>query len=133
MWVESYLNRHDRDVIPSIFTPNFKDHDPIRVPTLAHPGSPAFRHATDYLESVVTFLASDAVDVVFTLEDAFAVEDRAAYRLFGEGTVGAGRRSNGTRSALALTEAVHITYQSVGMFRIEAGRFAERWGPVLVR
>lgn len=129
-WVELYLNGHHLDVIPRLFTTDY--HDPIPVPATKDPHTPTAPLAMNYLRAIATFLASETVDVAFTLEDAFAVEDRLAYRLFGEGTVGLARQSSGLGSEPSLTDAVHITYQSVGMFRLQRGKLAERWGHVFV-
>ena len=111
------------------------------------------------MEAQVRLLSAPGVDIRFTLEDVF--DDgggRAAYRLFGEGSLpltseyetrrlDPGRRVSdvvvrrldvaGTglvferdslRRTQSLVERLSMTYDCVGIFRAEDGLLVERWG-----
>jgi hypothetical protein len=84
-FVEDVLNACSVDAISDIFTPTFRDNHPLRIRGVLEP--PGKTGSTANLRAVVSLLASPVLDMAFVLEDAFDVEDRVAYRLFGEGTV----------------------------------------------
>lgn len=127
--VDEGLNGHDDSVVATLFSPRYRDHHPLSVPgadrTAGRMGS------TQNMRDVIAFLAG-CTDIKFTLEDAFATGDRVGYRLFGEGTVHL-PRTPGARPASPGGASVHLTYHCVGIFALAAGRFTERWGPIVVR
>jgi hypothetical protein len=84
-FVDDVLNACSADAISDIFTPTFRDNHPLRIRGVLEP--PGKTGSTANLRAEVKLLASPVLDMAFVLEDVFAVEDRVAYRLFGEGTV----------------------------------------------
>jgi hypothetical protein len=84
-FVGNVLNARSADAISDIFTPTFRDNHPLRIRGVWDP--PGKTGSTANLRALVKLLASPVIDMAFVLEDVFEVEDRVAYRLFGEGTV----------------------------------------------
>lgn len=130
--IDEGLNGHDEAVVDELFSPRYRDHHPLTVPgadrTAGRMGS------TQNMRAVIAFLAGQA-DVKFTVEDAFAAGDRVGYRLFGEGLVRIPRPPGGPPAPPGGAPdgaTVHLTYRCVGIFALAAGRFVERWGPIVV-
>lgn len=84
-FVDEVLNVGCASPIPEIFAPMFRDNHPLRIPGVLEP--PGKTGTIADLRTVVHLLASPVLDMGFVLEEAFEVEGRVAYRLFGEGTV----------------------------------------------
>jgi len=140
-FVEECLNRVDLGEIGEIFSPMYRDYDPIPMPWGGSVNHPSGNVRDIY--NMVTFLADPRVDALFQLEDAFQSNDRVGYRLFGHGIV----TMSDSGSAQADQSADHlfntgapvrptaatmdVQYRSVGIFRIASGRFIERWGAVV--
>ncbi|HVX22716.1 MAG TPA: nuclear transport factor 2 family protein [Acidimicrobiales bacterium] len=131
-YVDRILNNPDPEAVASLIHPEYIDHHPITIaPYLPLSGKGSFVDTT-YL---VDFLRNDFVDLHFILEDVFATDGRAAYRIYGEGTLylGAlGIEYSGPPSALpdgALTgSSLHLSYQCVGIFEIQNEKLSSRWG-----
>lgn len=117
-FVRRVLNDHAREAIHELFTPNFVDHHPLFVGD-NHSGVPV-KGSLATMHSMVEALDHSSTDLTFHLEDVFAAGDRVAYRLFGSGQVE------------GPDVPVTLLCESVGIFRIENDRLAERWGPVSV-
>ena len=145
-YVESILNGHARDVVDKIFAYSYIDHHPLRIPGVIMPSARNHGHVSD-IQLLVNLLDQPGVDFVFTLEDVFESADRVAYRIFGEGTVPVANLDiesqtgdlnlDGSRlqfSELSLDtgmigdDRLHVTYRSVGIFRVGTGQLVERWG-----
>lgn len=153
-YVDQVLNDRDIAAVSELFSETYRDHDPLSIPGVI--GSPQIA-GRSHIEQQSALLCSSGVDMYFTLEDVFnGGSDRAAYRLFGEGTVPISAESvtdenaphdgtavkklsiRGTRLALhgtevigrALGDKLHVTYTCVGIFRISDRTFQERWGKI---
>ncbi|MGH9090705.1 MAG: hypothetical protein ACRDZR_04870 [Acidimicrobiales bacterium] len=84
-YVDRVLNGKDRSVIGSVFHQAFVDRDPLVLPGVLV-GEGLDRRAG--VEAQVRLLSAPGVDIRFTLEDVFDDNrERAAYRLFGEGSL----------------------------------------------
>ena len=84
-YVERVLNGRDGAVIGSVFHSAFVDWNPLDLPGMLTPNGLDRRAG---VEAQVRLLSAPGVDIHFTLEDAFDNgRDRAAYRLFGEGSL----------------------------------------------
>jgi SnoaL-like domain len=158
-FVQDVLNAHRVDAIPELFSPNFRDNHPLFIPGLVE--SPGTTGTLADLRDVVSLLASPVLDMSFSLEDVITADDRVAYRLFGQGTVGlvpkaentayAGLwgppsesrhidvadsrlsiRSSGWSEGKILGDQAVVMYSCVGIFKLSGTRFVERWGPEVV-
>ena len=135
-FVDEVLNGHRDAVVSEIFAPTFRDHDPIFQAVDAQ--SRLLVGGVQEMREMLKFLSRPGVDLVFHLEDCFGHEDRAAYRLFGEGTLptGALRATDANASLLGGdvegVPSVHATYASCGIFRASGAFLCERWGNVVV-
>lgn len=116
-FVDDILNRRDEASVEQLFSPRYLDHHPFYRERSDAPSGPG--RLADVL-ALVRLLAAPDVDVTFHLEEAFERDGRVGYRIFGAGVL-----------ATAGTPT-HVTYESVGIFAVEADRFVERWGPVIV-
>jgi len=151
-FVDTILNGHDGLRIPDIFSPSYRDHDPLSIPSIGLGAGPQAGTVAE-LQRLVGFLALESVDIQFVIEDLFSHGDRAAYRLFGQGTVKVildeDRDSvpndhvdedtpfhiTASRQDIADMEDVtlfgselHLEYSCTGIFHIRSQRLQERWG-----
>lgn len=146
-FVDDGLNGHRLEVLDTIFSPAYRDHDPLRVPIAGREPTAGWAGTTRDVQVVIEFLAQASVDIAFHLADLFGSDDRVGYRLYGEGTMALAPGSEllrsayerGPRARASLTESgqlvggrLHVEYRSVGIFRVTGGRLAERWGPIRV-
>ena len=124
-YVDEVLNRGSLDLVQLVFGENYRDHDPLVDSRL------------DSRSSVMQFarvLALPTSDVCFTIEDLFEVSSRAAYRLFGEGSLS----SDGLQGFGIATptdegaQSYHFQYSCTGMFYEKYGKLNERWGHALL-
>ncbi|MDA8367843.1 MAG: nuclear transport factor 2 family protein [Actinomycetota bacterium] len=116
--MDRVLNDHSREALHALVAANFVDHHPI-VFGNQYPDQPVAGSLTT-MQTLIEALDHPSADLTFHLEDAFATGDRVAYRLFGSGQV--------EGPAVPVT----LLCESVGIFRIENDRLAERWGPISV-
>lgn len=135
--VEQALNAHDLDAVGRLMVKRYRDHSPLYLDPFLKPEPGG--HFVE-VEQIVKFLSRDEIDIRFTLEDIFTVNDRVAYRIFGEGIIGLdslGVEFIGPPSALPagalLGTELHVSYQCVGIFRVEGGQLAERWGAQILQ
>ena len=87
---------------------DFVDHDP----------HPSFAGTIDGVINSTEMLRRDGLAVQFGLVDLFAVGDRIAYRVGAKGT-----QRNGAGISVEI-----FTLANTGIFRVEDGVLAERWG-----
>jgi hypothetical protein len=124
-FVDDILNRRDEASVEQLFSPRYVDHHPFYRERSDAPSGLALSgpgRLADVL-ALVRLLAAPDVDVTFHLEEAFERDGRVGYRIFGAGVLA---------TAATASTPTHVTYESVGIFAVEAGRFVERWGPVIV-
>ena len=162
-YIEEGLNGGRRDVVAELFSPNFRDHDPLVVPGLLEPRFPTLGGIRE-IYALIQFLLHPGVDFNFKLEDAFSSGNQVAYRLFGQGTielvgpddespasrVGGSGTSVGTRKVdvLGATLAIEpdgmsegtilgdryqVLVSRVGIFSVAAGRLAQHWGRATIQ
>jgi hypothetical protein len=142
-FVTNLLNDANPIEVATLVDEGYRDHDPLRLPPFLVPSQATFSTRSDLVQ-LVRFLGHPSVDIRFHLEDAFQVNDRIAYRLFGAGTlsirdllpqatsedidsIARGGRQNLPQGKI-LGESVQVDYQCTGIFRIHEGRMIERWG-----
>jgi hypothetical protein len=114
-YVERLLNARDQTIIQEYFHPSYLDHDPL-------PGQSEGRNG---LYALAETLNSEEVRFQFWLEAITGDERYAGYHLFGTGEIR--RQSYGVANLPTLA-----TVECTGLFRIERGLLAERWGPMTV-
>jgi hypothetical protein len=151
-YVGEVLNNHDLEAIDRLFDSTFVDHDPLTIPGVISPqaGMPA---SIDFVKRLVDILSESPVDIHFTLEDVISVDNKVAYRLFGEGTVDLVDSLNpisnsertpvkklaianthlafsdtGSDTRMILRDKINVTYSCVGILQCRAGAFVDRWG-----
>jgi len=140
-FVDEVLNGTSVEALDALFHPSYLDHEPL---------SGRSSGGVDDLRLLVSFLALATTDIRFTLEDVFESEQRAAYRIFGEGPGSVDEfsklvahrqmpdarfdalRRSPTQMGLPLrslpTGILHYSYSSTGIFIERGGKFQERWG-----
>lgn len=107
------INAADLDALDDLYAPGYVDHDPL----------PGQSSGVEGVRAGLAMLVSPAVTPRFFLEDAFAVDDRVAYRIFGSWEVAPEfvfEQGLGARPTMQL--------HGVGIFRCQGGRLVERWG-----
>jgi len=148
LFVDLVLNQHIADEIGRLFSRSYWDHDPFVIPGFGETGSR--RAGVPFLHALVAFLTSPSTDFHFTLEDLVAGDDRAAYRLYGQGMVRVqtddagstvpvvnstrGTQDTAGRTPYALVNGqLYLEYTCVGIFKVGHGQLLERWGPLQVK
>jgi hypothetical protein len=106
-WVD-FLNGGSEEAMRRAHAVDFVDHDP----------HPSFAGTIDGVINSTEMLRRDGLAVQFGLVDLFAVGDRIAYRVGAKGT-----QRNGAGISVEI-----FTLANTGIFRVEDGVLAERWG-----
>lgn len=157
-WVDRGLNQSDPHVYDDYFSAGFRDHDPLNLPGLVRPTRSDWGTVED-LRSLAKFLASPLADFAFVVEDVLTSDDKAGYRIFGEGSialvgdpcirtvagsvlgnpfrVGASespeKLRQETRGLLpqgaVVGDRLYFQFRRVGMLRFFQGLIVENWGP----
>jgi hypothetical protein len=159
-YVDDILNGLDVGKVDLVFSPSFRDFDPLQIPGVLTPSLPNAGTIQD-VKSLVSILSQPGVDIRFTLEEIFeGARGQIAFRLFGEGVVPLADATDErtdpapsdrrTVKKLAvrdtaldfgglspetgnlIADKLQVTYRCVGIFKAHNQQLLQRWGVIRV-